>query len=90
MDLPCWSRQALVNSAESLKVSVKFTPLTALLSEASADDELKYLPPRWAAPDNQQPFTEIAHAALRDLQARVATLSADGGPAADSSPVPAP
>ncbi len=28
----------------------------------------------WAAPANQQPFTEIAHAALRDLQARAAAL----------------
>ena len=31
---------------------------------------------RWAAPANQQPFTEIAHAALRDLQARATTLGA--------------
>jgi AcrR family transcriptional regulator len=31
----------------------------------------------WAAPENQQPFTEIAHAALRDLQARATTLGAD-------------
>jgi hypothetical protein len=29
---------------------------------------------RWAAPDNRQPFTEIAHAVLRDLQARATTL----------------
>jgi AcrR family transcriptional regulator len=29
---------------------------------------------RWAAPDNRQPFNEIAHAALRDLQARATTL----------------
>jgi AcrR family transcriptional regulator len=29
---------------------------------------------RWAAPENRQPFTEIAHAALRDLQAQAATL----------------
>jgi hypothetical protein len=29
---------------------------------------------RWAAPDNQQPFTEIARAALRDLQDRAGTL----------------
>lgn len=29
---------------------------------------------RWAAPDNQQPFTEIARAALRDLQDRARTL----------------
>jgi AcrR family transcriptional regulator len=29
---------------------------------------------RWAAPENRQPFTEIAHAALRDLQASAATL----------------
>jgi hypothetical protein len=34
---------------------------------------------RWAAPDNLQPFTEIAHAALRDLQARATTLGADSG-----------
>src|SRR5215469_2145861 len=32
---------------------------------------------RWAAPENRQPFTEIAHAALRDLQARATTLGAD-------------
>lgn len=32
---------------------------------------------RWAAPQNRQPFTEIADAALRDLQARAATLGAD-------------
>lgn len=31
---------------------------------------------RWAAPDNERPFTEIAHAALRDLQARASTLGA--------------
>jgi AcrR family transcriptional regulator len=31
---------------------------------------------RWAAPENQQPFTEIAHAALRDLQARASALGA--------------
>jgi hypothetical protein len=31
---------------------------------------------RWAAPANQQPFTEIAHAALRDLQARATALGA--------------
>jgi AcrR family transcriptional regulator len=30
---------------------------------------------RWAAPENRQPFTEIAHASLHDLQARAATLS---------------
>jgi len=29
---------------------------------------------RWAAPENRQPFTEIAQAALRDLQARAAAL----------------
>jgi AcrR family transcriptional regulator len=29
---------------------------------------------RWAAPENRQPFMEVAHAALRDLQARAATL----------------
>jgi AcrR family transcriptional regulator len=32
---------------------------------------------RWAAPENRQPFTEIARAALRDLQARAATLGED-------------
>jgi hypothetical protein len=32
---------------------------------------------RWAAPENQQPFTEIAHAALRDLQARATAIGAD-------------
>lgn len=31
---------------------------------------------RWAAPENRRPFTEIAHAALRDLQARATTLGA--------------
>jgi AcrR family transcriptional regulator len=30
---------------------------------------------RWAAPENRQPFTEIARASLHDLQARAATLS---------------
>jgi AcrR family transcriptional regulator len=34
---------------------------------------------RWAAPENRQPFGEIAHAALRDLQARAATLGAGAG-----------
>jgi hypothetical protein len=32
---------------------------------------------RWAAPEDRQPFTEIAYAALRDLQARATTLGAD-------------
>jgi hypothetical protein len=32
---------------------------------------------RWAEPENRQPFSEIAHAALRDLQARATTLGAD-------------
>jgi AcrR family transcriptional regulator len=32
---------------------------------------------RWAAPGNRQPFTEIAHAALRDLQASATTLGAN-------------
>ena len=32
---------------------------------------------RWAAPDSRRPFTEIAHAALRDLQARATILGAD-------------
>jgi AcrR family transcriptional regulator len=32
---------------------------------------------RWAAPENRRPFIEIAHAALRDLQARATTLGAD-------------
>jgi AcrR family transcriptional regulator len=31
---------------------------------------------RWAAPDNERPFTEIAHAVLHDLQARASTLGA--------------
>ena len=31
---------------------------------------------RWAAPGNRQPFSEIADAALRDLQASAATLGA--------------
>jgi AcrR family transcriptional regulator len=34
---------------------------------------------RWAAPDNRQPFTEIARAALRELQASATTLGADAG-----------
>lgn len=34
---------------------------------------------RWAAPENRLPFTEIAHAALRDLQARAAALGAGAG-----------
>jgi AcrR family transcriptional regulator len=29
---------------------------------------------RWAAPENRQPFAEIAHVVLRDLQAQVTTL----------------
>jgi hypothetical protein len=41
---------------------------------------------RWAAPENRQPFTEIAHATLRDLQARAATLGeATLGEGADAS-----
>jgi AcrR family transcriptional regulator len=32
---------------------------------------------RWAAPDNRQPFIEIARAALRDLQAGATTLGTD-------------
>jgi len=32
---------------------------------------------RWAAPENQLPFTEIAHAALSDLRASATTLGAD-------------
>ena len=32
---------------------------------------------RWAAPDNRQPYTEIARAALRDLQVRATTLGTD-------------
>jgi AcrR family transcriptional regulator len=35
---------------------------------------------RWAAPDNLLPFTEIAHAALRELQASATTLSAAQDP----------
>jgi AcrR family transcriptional regulator len=31
---------------------------------------------RWAAPDNQQPFAEIAHAALRELQVSATALGA--------------
>ena len=31
----------------------------------------------WAEPENRQRFSEIAHAALRDLQARATTLGAD-------------
>jgi AcrR family transcriptional regulator len=32
---------------------------------------------RWAAPDNRQSFTEIAHASVRDLQDCAAALGAD-------------
>ncbi|MDH6705293.1 AcrR family transcriptional regulator [Kitasatospora sp. MAA19] len=32
---------------------------------------------RWAEPENRQPYTEIAHTALRDLQARAAALGAE-------------
>jgi AcrR family transcriptional regulator len=32
---------------------------------------------RWTEPDNRQPYTEIAHAVLRDLQACATTLGAD-------------
>jgi len=32
---------------------------------------------RWAAPENRQPFTQIALAALRDLQASATTLGAN-------------
>jgi hypothetical protein len=41
---------------------------------------------RWAAPGNERSFTEIAHAALRDLQARASTLGAGAAesPAAES------
>ena len=35
---------------------------------------------RWAAPDNPQTFTEIAHATLRDLRVRAATLGTDAAP----------
>jgi AcrR family transcriptional regulator len=34
---------------------------------------------RWTEPDNRQPYTEIAHAVLRDLQASATTLGADAG-----------
>jgi len=34
---------------------------------------------RWAAPENRQPFTEIARAALGDLQARAAALGESAG-----------
>jgi AcrR family transcriptional regulator len=34
---------------------------------------------RWAAPENGPPFTEIAHAALRDLQASATALGAVSG-----------
>ncbi|WP_248963173.1 hypothetical protein [Sphaerisporangium perillae] len=32
---------------------------------------------RWAEPDNRQPYTEIAHAVLRDLQACATPLGTD-------------
>ena len=34
---------------------------------------------RWAAPENREPFAEIARAALRDLQARAAALGESAG-----------
>jgi hypothetical protein len=34
---------------------------------------------RWAAPDNWQSFTEISHAALRELQASATTIGAQTG-----------
>ena len=34
---------------------------------------------RWAAPENSQPFAEIARAALRELQASATTLGAETG-----------
>jgi len=34
---------------------------------------------RWTAPENRQPFAEIARAALRDLQARAAALGESAG-----------
>ena len=34
---------------------------------------------RWAAPENSQPFAELAHAALRELQASATTLGAETG-----------
>jgi hypothetical protein len=36
---------------------------------------------RWAAPGNQQGYTEIAREALQDLQARAAALGATPGAA---------
>jgi uncharacterized protein (DUF2336 family) len=32
---------------------------------------------RWAAPETRQPFIELAHAALHDLQARATSLGTD-------------
>jgi uncharacterized protein (DUF2336 family) len=32
---------------------------------------------RWAEPENRQPYTEIAHTALRDLQAHAAALGSE-------------
>jgi AcrR family transcriptional regulator len=40
---------------------------------------------RWAVPENQRSFADIAHAALRELQARAATLGADAGEPAGSA-----
>jgi hypothetical protein len=34
---------------------------------------------RWAAPENSQPFTDIARAALRELQASGTTLGEQTG-----------
>ena len=34
---------------------------------------------RWVAPENREPYTELVHEALRDLQASATTLGADVG-----------
>jgi len=53
--------------------------LTARLAAELGVLAFKAARSRWASPENRQPFTEIAHTALRDLQARAATLGAGVG-----------
>jgi hypothetical protein len=37
---------------------------------------------RWTEPGNEQPYTEIAHTALRDLQDRAAALGTEAAASA--------
>jgi len=50
--------------------------ITARLAAEIGDLAFGIAVTHWAAPDNQQPYTEIAHTALADLCARAATLDA--------------